>query len=145
MYTCPALGLLIETNYTTIYYGTLGIGARNIQTYCIIGGDFNVDLDTSMHSQKSINNFISNRGLARCDLTFPTATKYTYVNDALNCQSNTDYFLISDISKVCQFDISDHDSNSSDHLPLHIVCKSDIFEDTGKPIDKVVNNSEVCV
>ena len=91
-----------------------------------------------MHSrQLTVNNFISNRGLARCDLTFPTATKYTYVNDALNCQSTMDYFLIYDISKVCQFDIIDHDSNLSDHLSLHIVCKSAIF-------DKNNVNSEIC-
>ena len=28
---------------------------------------------------------------------------------------------------MCQFDTTDHDSNISDKLPLHIVCKSAIF------------------
>ena len=46
---------------------------------------------------------------------------------------------------MCQFDIMDHDSNLSDHLPLHIVCKSASFEATGKPNDKDDGNSEVCV
>ena len=46
---------------------------------------------------------------------------------------------------MCQFDIIDHDSNLSDHWPLHIVYKSAIFEDTGKPIVKNDCNSEVCV
>ena len=45
----------------------------------------NIDLDSVDAFSTIINNFISNRGLARCDLTFPTATKYTYINDALNC------------------------------------------------------------
>ena len=93
----------------------------------IISG-INVDIDSVNSISKTINNFISNRGLARCDFTFPTATKNTYINDALNCRSNIDYFfLISYISKVCQFDIIDHDSKLSDHLPLHIVCKSATF------------------
>ena len=89
---------------------------------CIIGGDFNVDLDGVNAFSTTVNNFISNRSLSRCDLTFPTATKYTY--DAPNCQNIINYFLIADISKVCQFDIIDHHSNSSDHVPLHCVCKT---------------------
>ena len=60
---------------------------------CIIGGDFNVDLDSFNAFSTTVNNFISNRGLARCDLTFPTATKYTYVNDAMNCRSNINYLF----------------------------------------------------
>ena len=52
----------------------------------IIGGDFNVDLDSFNAFSTTVNNFISNLGLARCDLTFPTVTKYTSVNDAMNCQ-----------------------------------------------------------
>ena len=52
----------------------------------------------------------------------PVNNNNTYINNVLNCQSTIDYFLISDISKVCQFDIIDHDSNLSDHLPLHILC-----------------------
>ena len=71
--------------------------------------------------------------------------QYMYINEALNCQSTIDYFLTSDISKVYQFDIIYHDFNLWDHLPLHIVCKSDIFQATGKPIDKDNVNSEVCV
>ena len=112
---------------------------------CILGGDFNVDLDSVNQFSTIINNVISNLGLSRCDLTFPTATKHMNINDALNCRSTTDYFLISDISKVCQFDIVDHDSNISDHLPLYSACKSAIFESIGKPIDKDNANSEVCV
>ena len=46
---------------------------------------------------------------------------------------------------MCQFDIIDHDSNISDHLPLHIVCKWAIFEATGKPSDKNNVNNEICV
>ena len=46
---------------------------------------------------------------------------------------------------MCQFGIIDHDSNLSDHLPLHIACKSAIFEVTGKPTDKNNVNSDVCV
>ena len=47
--------------------------------------------------------------------------------------------------KVCQFDIIDHESNVSDHLPLHIVCKSATFEATDRPINKDNINIEVCV
>ena len=54
---------------------------------CTIGGDFNVDIDSVNALSTTVNNSISNRGFVRCDLTFPTATKYTNINDALNCQS----------------------------------------------------------
>ena len=46
---------------------------------------------------------------------------------------------------MCQLDIIDDDSNLSDHLPLHIVCKSTIFEATGKHVDKNNVDSEICV
>ena len=47
---------------------------------------------------------------------------------------------------MCEFDFINHDSNLSDHLPLHIVWKSAIFESTDEHIDKAsVNRSEVCV
>ena len=97
MYTCPDLVLLIQTIYTTIYYVTLWSWREKYPNCnCIIDGDINVDLDNVNAFLKTINNFISNRGLARCDLSFPTSTKYTYINDALNCQSTKDSFLISD-------------------------------------------------
>ena len=52
---------------------------------CIIGGDFNINLDSVNAFSTTVNNFNSNHCLARCDLTFPTAMKYTYIYDALNC------------------------------------------------------------
>ena len=61
---------------------------------CIIGGDFNVDLDSVNAFSTIIKNYISIRGLARCDLTFSTVTKYKYINDALNCQSIIDFLNI---------------------------------------------------
>ena len=79
MHTCPALVLLIETICTIIYYVTLGLGARYLNCNCIIGGDFNVDLDSVNAFPTTVNNLIFNRVLARCDLTFPTATKYTCI------------------------------------------------------------------
>ena len=58
--------------------------------HCIIGDD----RDSVNAFLTIINSFVSNRALSRYDLTFFTATKDTYINEALYGPSISDNFLI---------------------------------------------------
>ena len=86
----------------------------------LIGGDFNCDLDRDSDASALINSFIGDYCLKRCDQLFncPSAT---YVNTALNCSSQIDYFLSSSISSLLSFNVVDDGSNISDHLNLIVL------------------------
>ena len=87
---------------------------------CIVGGDFNSDLkDAKSHAiNHMINDFVVTNNLYRCDVVFPVATKYTYINESLNCSSTIDYMLTSNCGSTIAFNILDLDLNLSDHLPI---------------------------
>jgi len=90
---------------------------------CIIGGDFNTDLDVAGSVADLINRFIGNNNLSRCDaLTSNACKRATYCNEALNCQSTIDYFLTTNTDVVSSFDVIDCNINFSDHLPIMISC-----------------------
>jgi len=89
----------------------------------IIGGDFNVNLDSSYSTDdvaKFVNNFSTRNSLVRCDDLFPRAKTATYINSSLNQQSCIDYIFVSSGDQVCGYDVIDPDINYSDHLPLFI-------------------------
>ena len=86
----------------------------------IIGGDFNVDLDSTDVVADFVNNFSAGHSLVRCDDLFPRAKTATYINSSLNQQSCIDYILVSSRDQVCAYDVIDPDINYSDHLPLFI-------------------------
>jgi exonuclease III len=86
----------------------------------IIGGDFNVNLDSTDDVAKFVNNFSTRNSLVRCDDLFPRAKTATYINSSLNHQSCIDYILVSSGDQVCGYDVIDPDINYSDHLPLFI-------------------------
>ena len=88
---------------------------------CVIGGDFNIDLDLTSGVSKHVNKFIHNNSFLRCDVLFPSTVNYTYINESLNHSSKIDYFLCNAI-KVCNFEIFEHNVNLSDHLPLLLSC-----------------------
>lgn len=91
----------------------------------LIGGDFNVDLDSNTYLSSIVNQFISRNNMQRSDLLFPVADRNTYVNEATNSYSAIDYFLSSIYAKTIAFNILDMDINLSDHLPILIVCAQD--------------------
>ena len=63
--------------------------------------------------------------LKRCDTIF-SCNSVTYVNTALNCCSQLDYFLSSDPSSLLSFDVFDDGSNISDHLPILLRFNCDV-------------------
>ena len=57
--------------------------------------------------------------LCRCDARFDSHIKLgTYYNEALNCHSVIDYFLVSDKNIVNAIEVMDPDINFSDHRPI---------------------------
>jgi exonuclease III len=86
----------------------------------IIGGDFNVNLDSNDVIANFINSFSVDHSLVRCDDLFPRAKTATYINSSLNQESCIDYILVSSRDQVCGYDVIDPDINYSDHLPLFI-------------------------
>jgi len=85
----------------------------------VIAGDFNVCLDNEKDACcKAINCFLRRHSLIRCDDLFPDQKTATYVNYALNLQSQIDYIITSLNHNVVKFAVLDPDINFSDHLPL---------------------------
>jgi len=84
----------------------------------LVGGDFNVDLDTNNSYSASVSNFMMRNNLKRCDKIYPTGIKHTYVNEALQCSSAIDFIMTSNDQSTVAFNIVDIDINLSDHLPL---------------------------
>ena len=91
----------------------------------VVAGDLNVNLDSSDIIARSIFNFTQNYSLSRCDELFPSEKVPTYVNNALQQQSQIDYILVSSGCAVNSFSVADPDINFSDHLPLlaDVVCR----------------------
>jgi len=92
---------------------------------CLIGGDFNVDLDSRSSISQTVNEFMCSNDIHRCDLQFPVSNRNTYINDSTNAYSAIDYFLTSDSSKIVAYNVLDIDINLSDHVPLLAVCVRD--------------------
>ena len=111
---------------TLLYYDILSeldsLIAVHSDCHCIIGGDFNTDLDCNVNTSVAVNNFISNNSLYRCDVLFPLSSRNTFVNESTHAASAIDYFLTSSADKAIAFNILDIDLNLSDHLPIMIVC-----------------------
>ena len=93
---------------------------------CLIGGDFNIDLDSNVNISRPVNQFICRNNLHRCDLITPVGNRYTYVNETTNAHSAIDYMLSSNFEKIVAFNILDIDINLSDHLPIMVISKYDI-------------------
>ena len=85
----------------------------------VVAGDFNVNLDDATDGVAvAVNSFARNFSLVRSDNLFPQAKRSTYVNLALNHESQIDYILVSCTMKLNNFEVLDPDVNFSDHLPL---------------------------
>ena len=60
----------------------------------IIGGDFNVNLDSNDVIANFINSFNATHSLVRCDDLFPRAKSATYINSSLDQESCIDCILV---------------------------------------------------
>jgi hypothetical protein len=95
---------------------------------CLIGGDFNVDLNSYSGLSNVVNEFIHANSMYRCDVIFPVGgNRNTYINEANNAASAIDYMLATNSSDVIAFNIMEMDINLSDHIPLmSIIGKCDL-------------------
>ena len=100
---------------------------------CIIGGDFNCDLNVSSHASTMINDFLSFGNLYRCDLAMSHKVDYTFHNDSSNCYSHIDYFVTFDSQLITKFEILDSGSFLSDHLPIAITLDYTLAPIVSKP------------
>jgi exonuclease III len=58
----------------------------NSNCHCCIAGDYNTDLNCNSASSVAVNNFIRCNNLSRCDVLFPSANRFTYVNETTNTE-----------------------------------------------------------
>jgi exonuclease III len=94
----------------------------------LIGGDFNVDLNSSDYLSHIVGDFITYNNLCRCDVVFPVSNRNTFINESTNSSSAIDYFL-SSCNKTIAFNVIDMDINLSDHVPILAVCENIISPD----------------
>jgi hypothetical protein len=66
--------------------------------HCCIAGDYNTDLDCNSSASVAVNNFVRCNNLSRCDVLFPSASRFTHVNEATNAASAIDYIVISNVN-----------------------------------------------
>lgn len=88
---------------------------------CIIGGDFNTDLDSRCAASNNINKFLHDNNFCRSDVLFVNGIKFTYINEALNQYSKIDYIVYDNVN-ISGFEITDPDVNFSDHVPIIAKC-----------------------
>jgi exonuclease III len=105
---------------------------------CILGGDFNSDLDLQSLMSNLINDFLLDNKFARSDLLYPSNLKFTYINEPLNHFSKIDYIAYNNVH-VKAFEITDPDVNFSDHVPIIVICSVNL----GAVSDKYVQPTKL--
>jgi endonuclease/exonuclease/phosphatase family metal-dependent hydrolase len=85
---------------------------------CIIGGDFNVDLDSFDAVASLINEFGNMNAMVRCDTLFGKSKCVNNSNIALNHHSTIDFMITTAPKQIVDYAVLDPDINFSDHLPL---------------------------
>jgi exonuclease III len=106
----------------------------------LLGGDFNIDLDSNADISLYVNDFIDQRGLTRCDKIMPRLMNYTFYDEPNDHRSYIDYFMISDVKDVVRFEVLDPDINPSDHLPIRVTCQCDLNMTCDKAIQDGVDS-----
>ena len=86
---------------------------------CIIGGDFNTDLDVRCTVSNTINAFLVDNQFWRCNAS--DCLPYTFVNETRNYFSNIDYVVYNNVI-VRDFTVLEPDINFSDHMPISVIC-----------------------
>jgi len=86
---------------------------------CIIGGDFNTDLNVVSSAFKKLNTFLADNQFSRCSAS--DCLPYTFVNETRNYFSNIDYVVYNNVT-VSGITFIEPDINFSDHLPISVIC-----------------------
>ena len=110
--------------YSDILHRLQNIISANSDCSCLIGGDFNVDLDCNSNISLLVNEFMGNNNMHRCDVLFPVSNRNTFVNEVTNTGSAIDYMLSSTSDDMIAFNILELDVNLSDHLPIMAIDMS---------------------
>lgn len=92
---------------------------------CLIGGDFNLDLNKKSNLNQLVDEFIRYNCFYRCDVLFPAGRKSTFFHESINTSSTIDYMLSTNKDKLIAFNTLDIDINLSDHIPIMAVCEYD--------------------
>jgi exonuclease III len=108
---------------------------------CLIGGDFNLDLDNKSNLNLLVKEFMVYNCLYRCDVLYPVSNTATFFNESNISSSTIDYMLSTNKSKVIAFNVLDIDINLSDHSPIMAVCECDIPPSCYQVCNKPSNNS----
>jgi len=116
----------------------------------VLGGDFNTVINQENPDPvcKLLHCFMVECNLYSCDMMFDTkGQQSTYYNEALNCESVIDYFLVNDVDLVTQFAILDPYINFSDHRPITINCMCCVYKcrDRVNCRDSISTKSEVSI
>ena len=77
-----------------------------------------MSLDYSNPISNTVNSFLMDNNLYRCDVLFPVSSKFTYVNESLNSMSCIDYLVSSSLESMIAYNVLDLDINFSYHLPI---------------------------
>ena len=94
----------------------------------VLGGDFNTVISQANPVSNLLNRFMTECSLFNCGELLDTGGQTsTYYNEALNCESVIDYFLVNDIDIVTHFAVLDPYVNFSDHRPITINCMCCVY------------------
>ena len=86
---------------------------------CVIGGDFNTDLDIQCTMSNIIRKFLVDNQFSRCYGI--NCLPYTFVNESRNFFSNIDHIVFNNVH-VENFEVLEPCVNFSDHLPITVYC-----------------------
>jgi len=121
-----------ELVYHDMLSETDAVISSHSSSSCLIGGDFNVELDRSDDISTVVNNFNHNNQLLRCDVLFPVTDRLIFYNESLQCDGMIDYFLTLHPNDTIAFNIVHQDINVSDHHLTMTVC--DYFDNMSKSV-----------
>ena len=91
-------------------------------SYCIVGGDFNVDVRRPGVCQESIKKFMSAYNFSCSINSNLSDNMYTFKSKSTRCTSVIDYFLCScSLGELVECIVFDEGDNLSDHNPVKVV------------------------
>lgn len=94
---------------------------NNVDSYHMIGGDFNFEYEPSNIGYKLFNDIVNDYNLICCDsLIKQDCVQYTYRHESLNQTSWIDHFFVSTelFNAISSCNIVEFGLNLSDHLPI---------------------------
>ena len=107
-------------NDISFYAGFLCDVLMSVSHTDVLMGDFNFEINHSSHGYIIFQQLLDEYHLTYCDSLIKGPDVFTYVNEALNCSSCIDHFIVSSSLTQCINNVSiviNH-LNFSDHRPI---------------------------